>query len=126
PCDLLSFLHDALPISAPSIVAGFANRALEVDGGTVTVAGVTISGGSGVEQGGGIYAQGANLTVARSAITGNLARQAGGGIYAQGGTLNLVSSSVNGNTAEGEAIDLGGGIAATNANVTITNSSIDN
>src|SRR5262249_53833309 len=61
-----------------------------------------------------------------STISGNLARQAGGGIYAQGGTLNVVSSSVAENTADGEANCWGGGIAASNAQVTISHSNINN
>ena len=49
--------------AAITLVGGFPFRAFEIDGGHVTISGVTISGGGGVEQGGGIEAQDADLTV---------------------------------------------------------------
>jgi len=112
--------------AAISLVGGYPFRVLEIDGGHVTISGVTISGGGDVEQGGGIEAQDADLTVEKSTITGNWAMQMGGGIFAQGGTLDVEDSSVSGNSAQGGADCLGGGIAASGAQVTVANSTIMN
>jgi len=109
-----------------TLVGGFPFRVFEIDGGHVTISGVTISGGGAVEQGGGIEAQDADLTVEKSTITGNWAKQLGGGIFAQGGTLDVEDCSVAANSAQGGTDCLGGGIAASGAQVTVSNSTIMN
>jgi hypothetical protein len=108
------------------IVAGPLGRAIEIDGGSVTLSNLTVSGGFTSGSGGGILAQNANLTVTQSSITGNLAMQAGGGIAAQGGTLNVERSTINDNRASSASNTAGGGIAATNATVNITGTAISN
>jgi hypothetical protein len=108
-----------------AIIGGFPGRVIEVDGGTLTLSGLTISGGNSVAFGGGIYARNAHLTVQNSTVTDNAAGLIGGGIYAQGGTLTVDHSSVTDNAAGGGALGFGGGIAASGANVTVSASSVD-
>jgi fibronectin-binding autotransporter adhesin len=104
-----------------TILAPTGNRAIEVDGGSVTVVGLTVAGGSGVDRGGGILARNAVVTLRNVAVSGNTASQAGGGVFADGGTLNVVGSSILSNGAVNPADARGGGIGALNANVVITN-----
>jgi predicted outer membrane repeat protein len=110
--------------NAVSLVGEVQNRVMDIEGGKVTLSGLSISGGGNVKQGGGIYSNNANLTLQSTTIAGNSASEAGGGVYAQGGTLTLQSSTVSGNHASSDSIAVGGGIAATNAAVTITGSTI--
>lgn len=74
---------------------------LTVDPGvTVTVTGVTISGGSGPAGGGIRNERGAALTIKDSAISHNSASELGGGIFnGPGATLAITDSSLTGNTA---------------------------
>ena len=113
---------------SPSNVRFFGSapgRDIEIDGGSVTFNGVTVSGGS-ADQGGGILAVNADVTVKNSTITGNTATQAGGGIFALGGTLNVMSSVIDGNSAGGTSFGQGGGIAASDAMVIIRASTVSN
>ncbi len=92
--------------AATVVTAGGANRDLFVGAGTtVTVTGLTISGGNAGNSGygGGIESAG-SLTVERSVITGNRAT-AGGGLTNAGGTLVVTHSEVSDNTG----VDYGGG-----------------
>jgi hypothetical protein len=110
---------------AANLVSAGLGRLIEIDGGTVTISNVTLSGGNTVAQGAGIYAQNANLTVTTTSISGNIATQAGGGIFAQGGKLDVEKSTISSNTAQGGASGFGGGIATVNAAVTIANTTIN-
>ena len=101
------------------------DRVLEIDGGNVTLQGLSISGGSGVAQGGGILAQNTNLTLKNVKVFSNVVSQSGGGIFAVGGSLNLQSSSVTNNQASNNVEALGGGIVAWNTATTITSSMIN-
>jgi predicted outer membrane repeat protein len=107
------------------ISAGASSRVMEVDGGSVTLSAVTLTGGNSVAQGAGLLAVNANVTLKSSTVTANSATGSGGGIYAQGGTLNVVSSAVHDNTIGGTNLQ-GAGIAASTARVTVTNSSVNN
>src|SRR5262249_38983942 len=96
---------DRLSVSGSNASAVFA----VAGGGTATISGLTIPGGS-ASQGGGISNAG-NLTLDHDAVTGNLAGTfigEGGGIY-NSGTLSLDHSTVSGNQASG-FIGEGGGI----------------
>jgi CSLREA domain-containing protein len=87
---------------------------------TVSLSGMTITGGNTTEPGGGIYSF-ANLTVSNSHITGNTA-QFGGAIANQLGALTLLQSTVSNNTANGNSV-AGGGLDVTGP-LTVTNSTI--
>ena len=107
-----------------SLVGEVLNRVIDVEGGKVTLGRLSISGGGNVAQGGGVYANNADLTIQGSTVAGNTASQAGGGIFAQGGTLTVLNSTINGNQATSNSFALGGGLAAVNAGVTISGSTI--
>jgi hypothetical protein len=100
------------------------SRVAEIDGGSVTLSKLVVSGGYTPTQGGGILAQNAHVTLEDCSITGNLAQQAGGGVFAQGGVLIVDHSLVNDNTASGAPNCSGGGIAAVNADVTLSTSTL--
>ena len=72
---------------------------------TVSLNGMTISGGSLSGSGGGIFTR-ENLSISETHITGNAASSLGGGIFTNGGDLNVTSSTIEGNTAS-----RGGGLA---------------
>ncbi|MFN8523215.1 MAG: choice-of-anchor Q domain-containing protein [Chloroflexota bacterium] len=96
------------------------SRVINVTAGTISISGLTITGGSGDASGGGgiLTAPAVTLTVANSLISGNASAGSGGGI-ANAGTLNLTNSTISGN---GAAV-FGGGI--TNAGtLTATNSTV--
>ena len=90
---------------------------------TVTLQGLTITGGNAPDDGGGIYTNG-NLTINNCTISGNTATNGGfgGGIIHSSNQLTVTNSTISGNSA-----DTGGGIyLSANAslqNVTITNNS---
>jgi uncharacterized protein (TIGR03437 family) len=97
-------------------------RILTIDAGTtVSLTGVTLSGGNaGTNSGGGILNSGA-LTITGCHITANTA-MFGGGIFNQvGATLTLEGSTISNNIATGS--ETGGGISSFNS-VTISNSTI--
>ncbi|PAX51985.1 DUF4347 domain-containing protein [Brunnivagina elsteri] len=75
---------------------------------TVTLAGLTITGGNASDFDGGGIRNLENLTVNNSTISGNSASSSGGGIANVGGTLTVSNSTLSGNFASA----LGGGIGA--------------
>ena len=83
--------------SPTSLVGSVVDRVLEIDGGSVTLSGLSISGGGAVARGGGILAQNASLTLESTRVSDNMTSQSGAGIFAQGGTLTLQSSTVENN-----------------------------
>ncbi len=111
--------------SATSLVGSVVDRVLEIDGGSVTLSGLDISGGGAVAQGGGILAKNASLTLKSTTVFSNISTQSGAGIYAEGGTLTLENSSVTNNRSSNSALAFGGGIAAVNTNVTLTSSTVN-
>jgi len=84
--------------------SGMINSVFTINSGTVTLDGLTITGGASV-LGGGIQNSG-TLTVTNSTITGNNADINGGGIENEG-TATITSSTISGNTSG----NYGGGIA---------------
>src|SRR5262249_58549116 len=66
-------------------------------GVVVRISGLTMSGGSVADIGGGIYNMG-TLTVTDSTLSGNSAAGEGGGIYNMG-TLAVTDSTLSGNSA---------------------------
>lgn len=96
----------------------FDDRIFEIPGGTVTMAGLTITGGKANGIGGGVRSEG-DLTLERVAVKANTA-VAAGGIASAGGKLNLTDSTVSGNSAPADA----GGVAQIGGTANITNSTI--
>jgi hypothetical protein len=109
---------------AVNLVGSAVDRVLEIDGGNVTLTGLSISGGGGVGQGAGILSQNATVSVVNSKIFGNVSRQAGAGIFALGGTLKVQNSSIMNNRASNSSLAFGGGIVSWGAGTTITGSTV--
>jgi hypothetical protein len=130
PKELLVQNADNLTIAADpgkgsvSLIGSAVDRVLEVSGGSVTLSGLNITGGGGVDQGGGILSRYASLTLRSTKVYDNVASQAGGGVYGIGGTLNVENSSIANNRAGNSTQVLGGGIAAVNTPTSISGSSI--
>jgi len=112
-----------LAITGPVIISGTGADKLTVSGGgaarvfsvnngvtgqiAVTFSGMTITGGAGTGNGGGIQAGDENVTLDGVALRGNTATGAGGGIsLGSGSALTILNSEVSGNTA---AVTGGGG-----------------
>ena len=106
--------------------AGTTNRIFHTNQATVTISGVTLTGGNGFGSnetyngsGGAIFAYLSSLTLDGVHVTGNSVNRYGGGVYLVGGFQHrIINSTISGNTANGC-----GGIYA-NANLTIVNSTI--
>jgi hypothetical protein len=93
-----------------------------LSGATVTITGLTITGGklpNGI--GGGVFNRG-DLTLDKVAVKGNTA-SAVGGILSNESTLNLTDSTVSGNSAPGDTGD-SGGVLQSGGTANITNSTI--
>jgi hypothetical protein len=118
----------------PDVISGDGSRIFNVDDGTdalqtVSISGLTLTGGDVTGRGGGILSTEA-LTVTDSTITGNQSSSStisvffgfagGGGIYNNGGTLNVMESTISGNFSWAD----GGGIGSS-GNTTIANSTIN-
>ena len=100
----------------PANRAGGIRNGRFLNGGTLTITNVTISGNSADLGGGGIDNPSGTLIIASSTISGNSANS-GGGIN-NGGTLTIANSTISDNSG-----DFGGGID-NGGNATIENSTI--
>ncbi len=109
-----------------TINANSTSRVFEIPSGvTVTVSGITLTGGnsSGVNAGAGgaIYVAGV-LNLDNSSVTGNTASTSGGGIDTNG-TLNVDHSTISENRVN-SGYAIGGGIDCFCTQVTVTDSTI--
>lgn len=86
---------------------------------SLTVTNSTLTGNSAFNNGGGLASFGIGpITVINSTVSGNSATREGGGINLRPGTFaTLHNNTVSGNSA----LYFGGGLAASNANLTMTN-----
>jgi hypothetical protein len=107
-----------------NLIGSAVDRVLEIDGGNVTLSGLSITGGGSVGFGGGILARNVSLTLQSTKIYDNVATQAGGGVYSSGGTLTVQNTSIANNRVGNGSQSLGGGIAAVNTPTSISSSSI--
>jgi hypothetical protein len=131
--------HESLVISGNN-----ASRVFQVASATVSISGVTITGGNaGAGAGGGVNAQGTltlkdslvvsnvarlgggiyntdTLNLVRTAVINNSDTQTGGGFYIDGGTTTLTDSAVGGNTSVG----LGGGFYVSTGTVNLVRSTV--
>jgi nitrous oxidase accessory protein NosD len=89
--------------------------------GSLTLTDCTVSGNSALADGGGIAKQNGALTLNNSAVTGNEARDRGAGIFHSDGATNLNDSVVSGN----EAGERGGGIFFVKGAMTLNDSSVE-
>ena len=112
--------------------SGAAARIFEIASGTVTISGVTITGGLAnghdVEDnpgvGGGIWIDNAgHVSIVESVIAGNQASVSGGGID-NDGQLTVEQSTINGNSAPGSSFGIGGGIDDFGSSLTVIDSTI--
>ena len=87
-------------------------------GGTLAIAGATISDNKAFSDGGGIYVYSGSLTITDSTLSSNLAQNLGGGIE-NAGTLTVTNSTLAGNSSS----QFGGGIY-NSGTVTVTNSTL--
>ncbi len=105
-------------------------RIFYTNGATVTITGVTLTGGNGSGtivsgNGGAIFANGGSLTLDRVHLTGNTTATAdfgGGGVYFASGSHAIRNSTFSGNNGVGGAIQTGSG-TLTIANSTISGNS---
>ncbi len=108
-----------------------ANFSVFQNAATATISGMTISGGTGTDNGsgfptgGGIYNfSNSTLTLIDVTISGNTAT-GGGGIYnSSNATLTLINSTVSGNAASGAGASSGGGIRNAGGTLIMTDSTV--
>jgi hypothetical protein len=100
-----------------------------VPGVSVTIAGVTVTGGHTSDWGGGgIHNDGGSVTLRTSIVSDKTAAVDGGGVYNFGGTLSVTASTVSGNSAlhSGGGVFNNGGSAAVVQSAVKDNSAGDN
>jgi len=106
---------------------GDGSRVFNIDDGdfnaepSVTVSGLTLTGGDTNESGGAIFSSGVSLSVRSSTISGNYSGEAGGGVFAR--TPGTDPVTVTNSTISGHSAVRGGGIYVLGY-VTVTNSTI--
>ena len=111
-------------------VFAFLGGAFLGDNEEATISGLTITGGSSSERGGGIRVESFDFDFAlnRSVVAGNRADESGGGIDFRGSQLTVDQSTVSGNVVQSARQDdfaLGGGIATFgDGDIVISNSTI--
>ncbi|MCU0542324.1 MAG: DUF4347 domain-containing protein [Oscillatoriaceae cyanobacterium Prado104] len=91
-----------------------------LDGATLNLNGLTITGGQRLDNSGGGIANSGTLNVSNSTLSGNSADCGGGISNATGGTLSVSHSTLNGNSASKS----GGGICTT-GRVRVSNSTLN-
>ncbi len=115
------------------------SRVFRIDDGvsgsqiSVTISGLTITGGDVADGGGGIRSV-ENLTVAATTVRNNatssgqvdLDTPGGGGIFSGAGNLTVVGSNIAENMSIGGSSNLGGGIHSSRGNLSVTGSTISN
>ena len=103
-----------------TVSGGGQSQVFNIAGGSATLSGLTISGGS-AQNGGGFENSGGTLTLSNVIVSGNTATGNGGGIYTtSGGSTTLNGVTVSGNTAaSGGGAVVGSGAVSTLTNVTI-------
>jgi hypothetical protein len=103
-----------------TVSGGGQSQVFNIAGGSATLSGLTISGGS-AQNGGGFENSGGTLTLSNVIVSGNAAIGNGGGIYTTpGGSTTLNGVTVSGNTAaSGGGAAVGSGAVSALTNVTI-------
>jgi uncharacterized protein (TIGR03437 family) len=122
-------INSSLTINGPganllTVSGNNASRVFLINSGfSVSLSGITITGGNGAGAGGGDGGGALNngaLTVTNSTISGNTTDNSGGGI-GNFGVLTVINSTISGNTANGF---FGGGSISNGGTLTVTSSTI--
>ena len=87
-----------------TVSGGGTSQVFDIEGGSLALAGLTISGGN-ASNGGGLYDDGGILSLTDCTVSGNSAGAGGGLFNSHGGTTSLTGCIVSGNSAT-----LGGGL----------------
>lgn len=139
PAMTISF-QAALPITSNLAIQGAGARQtvlasngvphgiLTINGGVVTISGLTIAGATGVGGALAIYQTGGSVTLDRIRVTGINATGAGGTyapVYVNGGTMTMRDSEVSGNSTTSTSLaGWGGALAVHDGTVTVVNSTL--
>jgi CSLREA domain-containing protein len=123
-----------------TIVGTGSDRVIELHEGTVSISGVTVTGGGGVDEGGGIFADG-TINLSNSSVAGNRADDDASSFSGEGGGIflndsaNLTNVTISGNVAarsatspfgaEGGGLFDNGSPPTTLVNVTISGNQIE-
>jgi CSLREA domain-containing protein len=89
-----------------TLSGGGRSRVFVIEGASAALEGLTISGGSAGDDGGGLFNNDGTLGLSDATITGNVAAIDGGGVYTFSGTTSLTNCTLSGNSAG----DTGGGL----------------
>jgi parallel beta-helix repeat protein len=115
-----------------TVSGGGNSRVIEVDGGSATISGLTITDGhaqsppgGGLQSGGGIWNNAGTLDLSHATVTNNYAQSWGGGVYTESGTTSLTDATVSQNSAAPNALGIGGGLANLNGTTTVTGGTIE-
>jgi fibronectin-binding autotransporter adhesin len=84
-----------------SVSGNNASRVMEIDGVSVAISGLTVTGGKSVsgDNGGGLLIDGGTLTLTNVTVSGNTSDDEGGGLYNSKGSLTLTNCTISGNAA---------------------------
>jgi len=90
-------------------------HATPVTGGSVSMSGLTVTGGNVTGKGGGIFVYNEDLNLTNMVVTGNKASTKGGGVALYQGGANVKDTTVTGNQATaGSGMFFYGGLSMTN------------
>jgi CSLREA domain-containing protein len=109
--------------ASTTIDAAGIDRVFHLPGGsaTVTLSGVTITGGMTAELGGGVLVSPsqATLAIVDAVVSGNTAGSAGGGIFVEGSIITVTRTTLSGNRS-----NYGGGLLSHESTLTLDGSMI--
>jgi predicted outer membrane repeat protein len=97
-----------------TLSGGGTSQVIDLQGGSLTLSGLTIRGGH-ADRGGGLFNDGGTLTLTDDTITGNTALLGGGVYTTHDGVTTLTDDTITGNTAL-----LGGGVVNLGGRTTLT------
>jgi hypothetical protein len=123
-------ISDDLAVQGPganllSVSGNQASRVFQIGAGvTASISGLTITGGSTVDFGGGLFNGGA-MTLTDCTVSGNSAGAWGGGLWnSRSGSATLINCTVSGNSAtDGGGMFIANGGSATLINCTVSGNS---
>lgn len=116
----ISVKIDATAVDGVTVDANGQSRVFDVDGATLAINNLIVTGGEG-QYGGGIFAHNSSsIEVSNSTLTKNTAGVRGGAIsLSENSSANIDNSTLSANSASA-----GGGVSATSSSANITNSNL--